>query len=214
MVKKTVFKVVLSLLIVLTAALFVYTVCFKSVILIEDPAFKALYPTKAKLDFIKNLVPEYYGLRTVTIPVDKLENPDLFTTSLARYSKADCIVLSPVISYAVRNYQIELQELFTDSKIISIGQGSSKYFDTSLNEDKSLIELCVPEQIHFATEDEIKNSSIEADTFAVDYRYLGAVEKDRVSYVVAPDLSTSVLPLLNIPKENLPQSGVLAYGCY
>lgn len=214
MVKKTAFKVLLSLLVVLTAALFVYTICFKSVILIEDPAFKTLYPLKAKLDFMKNLAPDYYSFRTATISADTMSDETLLTAFLKKYSQADCIVLSPVIGYAVKCYQIKLKEIFPDTKIISIGSYSSEYFDTSLKEDKGLIELCVPEEIYFATEDDIKNYSIEADTFAVDYRYLGAVGKDRVCCVVAPDLTTSVLPLLSIPKEELPESGVLAYGCY
>ena len=208
-------KALLIVFILLAAVLFVYTVCFKPVVLLEDDSFNLLYPKKAKADFALNLAKQGYSLLIVKLDNSVIKDRERLASSISKYASRKFVICSPVVSVSVYQKKLDLKELNPDTAFISLGTNGSKLFDINLMADESSVFTSCPENITAVETKDIREISYDDNpSYAVEYSYSGAVRKDYLKGVFAPDLSLSIIPLLTLEKENLPEKGILAYNYY
>lgn len=185
---------------IIIASLFclVYLGLFKTLVFIEDEAFELLYPKKALWEFRTDLLCKGIRLRTVKLDKKTMDSISSMDEKLSKFKWADYVVLSPVTSLSFRFFNIDSSSLFPKAPVIALGSEKDSCFDIALKTDEQMLSPVCPEE----------------DSSAVDYRYSQAVPSSSLKGVYAPDLSVSIIPLLEKDKAALPEIGILVYNYY
>ncbi len=157
-----------------------------TVALLRDTSFELAYPEEGIKDLRKALGKARYNFKTVTLDSEMIMDGKTLENLVSKYADNALVLTSPVVSSAVRVAQINLSEMI---KGLAVGMTS---------EPDSLIDIVLPADL---------------DNLPEGTYYLDAIGQKDVENLVYPDLALSVVPLLEMDKENLTISeGVMVYG--
>jgi len=157
-----------------------------SVALVMDRSFSIAYPDKAINSFRKNLRHQGYRLFVITADSEAIMDGPTLEKLLSGYTDCALVLTTPVISTAVKAGDINLSALVKGLAVGMTADNTEGCFDIILPAD--------------------------FDNMPEGTYYTDAIGKKDVQNLVYPDLSLSVIPLLNLDKDNLTVvEGVSAY---
>ena len=210
---------VLPIILILCAAAFGFTVayrCFFPVVsLAEDQAFDALYPEKAKIELKWALLKKGIRVNEVVFGKNDLTDSAMLEEKINSLSSSKAIVMSPLTADAVKAHASNITLNLDDVVFISMNVSRYDGFDCVMQTLGEIITTTQTDGMTVVMNDEIAKYDFENGiSYAVDYRYSGAVPEKNLGGVFAPDLAKCLIPLLDYSKEDIPETGVLVYEFY
>lgn len=126
--------VLLAILLLIAALCAVYFFCFERFVLVQDPAWGYLLPQSARLSLRLELAKT--GKRLVTVNVTSSELSDqVFLTPIFLDLQAKEVLLSPIVSQCVVNYNLDVSDLLGDCIVYGLWNESCSLFDATIISD-------------------------------------------------------------------------------
>ena len=157
-----------------------------TVALLRDTSFELAYPEDGIKDLKYALGKAGYNFKVVTLDSEMIMDGKALENLFSRYSENALVLTTPVVSSAVKVAQVNLSEML---KGLAVGMTS---------ESDSCFDIVLPADL---------------DNLPEGTYYTDAIGQKNATNVVYPDLALSVVPLLELDKENLTiTEGVMVYG--
>lgn len=215
MKKFKVLPVILILCVIAFGFVVAYRCFFPVVSLVEDQAFDALYPERAKIELKWALLKK--GIRVNEFVLGKNDITDSATLEekINSLGSSKAIVLSPLAADAVKAHSSNMALDLENVVLISMNISRYDGFDCVMQTLGETITTTQTDGMTAVLNNEIEKYDFENGiSYAVDYRYSGAVPEKSLGGVFAPDLTKCLIPLLDYSKEDIPETGILVYEFY
>lgn len=119
------------ILFVVSIMALVYFTSFSNLVIVQDQSWPLVLPKGTYLRLRINLIKERYRLSVVNVEQQTIWEPGYLEDSLLKQDRPSVLFLTPVVSAAVNEYNIDLKEEMQNAEVIGIGKDKG-YFDYTL----------------------------------------------------------------------------------